>query len=139
MPSSCCGAWPTWIRRTRRAASRSPTCFASRRRNDDAITEYLLAAKELERQGDPETLGTVYRRILEVEETHVGALAGLAANLASRGKVPEAIPLAERAVQLDDANPDHYEFLADLFEKTQRPADREKTMRGLAEVYRQRG
>ncbi len=108
-------------------------------KNGDAIAEYLLAVAELERQGDDETVGTVYRRILEVDETHVGALGGLAENLAARGKVSEAVPLAERAAQLDDANPDRYELLADLFEKTNRPADREKALRGMAEVYRQRG
>jgi tetratricopeptide (TPR) repeat protein len=108
-------------------------------KNEDAITEYQLAVAELERQGDSETVGTVLRRILEVDETHVPALSALAQNLAARGKVAEAVPLAERAVQLDGANPEHYELLADLFQRTQRPSDREKTLRGMAEVYRQRG
>jgi len=105
----------------------------------DAIAEYRLAAEELERQGDEETLGTVYRRILEADQTNVHALHKLARNLASRGKVSEAVPLAERAVQLDDANPEHYELLADLFARTDRTAERDRTIRGLAEVYRQRG
>jgi tetratricopeptide (TPR) repeat protein len=105
----------------------------------DAATEYQLAADELERQGDVEAVANVYRRILEVDDRNVRAFAALAQNLATRGKVAEAIPLAERALKLDDGNAERYELLAGLYERAQRAPDQERIARGLAELYRQRG
>src|SRR5436190_14786186 len=46
-------------------------------KKEDAVVEYWLAAEELERQGDAEAMGGVFRRILEVDERNVRALAAL--------------------------------------------------------------
>src|SRR5262245_23682457 len=108
-------------------------------KKDDAIAEYLLAAEELERQGDVEAMGGAYRRILEVDERNVRALSTLAQCLATRGKLVEAIPLAERALQLDDGNIERYEQLASLLERAKKLPEHERVMRRLAELYRGRG
>ena len=108
-------------------------------KKQDAVSEYQLAAEELERQGDAEAVSGVYRRILELDATNVRALGTLAQNLAARGKVGEAIPLAERALQLDDGNAERYEQLAALFERANRGSDRESVLRRLADLYRNRG
>jgi tetratricopeptide (TPR) repeat protein len=108
-------------------------------KQEDAIAEYLLAAEELERQGDVEAVAGVYRRILELDERNVRALSTLGQSLAGRGKVAEAIALAERALQLDDGNADRYEQLAALFERANKPAEQERVLRRLAELYRSRG
>jgi pilus assembly protein FimV len=108
-------------------------------KKEDAIAEYLLAAEELERQGDVEAVGGALRRILELDERNVRALAALAECLATRGKLVEAIPLAERALQLDDGNTEHYEKLASLFERAKKLPEHERVMRRLAELYRSRG
>ena len=108
-------------------------------KKDDAVAEYLLAAEELERQGDVEAMGGAYRRILEVDERNVRALSALAQCLAARGKLVEAIPLAERALQLDDGNTERYEQLASLLERAKKLPEHERVMRGLAELYRSRG
>ncbi len=106
---------------------------------EDAMSEYRLAAEELERQGDVEMLGNVYRRMLETDASDVGALGALAANLAKRGKTAEAVPLAERALQLDDGEPERYETLASLYRKIDREDAAIGVYRRLAELYRQRG
>ncbi len=108
-------------------------------KREDAIAEYLLAAEELERQGDVEAVAGVHRRILELDERNVRALSTLGQSLAERGKVAEAIALAERALQLDDGNTDRYEQLAVLFERANKPAEHERVLRRLAELYRSRG
>jgi tetratricopeptide (TPR) repeat protein len=108
-------------------------------KQEDAVAEYLLAAEELERQGDVEAVASVHRRILELDERNVRALSTLGHNLAERGKVAEAIALAERALQLDDGNTDRYEQLAALFERANKPAEHERVLRRLAELYRSRG
>jgi tetratricopeptide (TPR) repeat protein len=108
-------------------------------KKDDAIAEYLLAAEELERQGDVEAVGGVHRRILELDERNVRALSTLAQTLSARGKVAEAIALAERALQLDDGNAERYEQLASLFERAKKMPEHERVLRRLAELYRGRG
>jgi tetratricopeptide (TPR) repeat protein len=108
-------------------------------KREDAIAEYQLAADELERQGDVEAVGGVYRRILELDERNVSALSTLAQSLAGRGKVAEAIALAERALQLDDGNTERYEHLAALFERAQKLPEHERVLRRLADLYRSRG
>ncbi|HZO09201.1 MAG TPA: tetratricopeptide repeat protein, partial [Myxococcota bacterium] len=108
-------------------------------KKDDAIAEYLLAAEELERQGDVEAMGGAFRRILELDERNVRALSALAQSLSGRGKLAEAIPLAERALQLDDGNTEHYEQLASLFERAKKLPERERVQRRLADLYRSRG
>ena len=108
-------------------------------RNEDAVSEYVLAAEELERQGDVETVGNVYRRILELDESHVAALGSLARNLGERGKLAEAVPLAERALQLDASNVERYEALAALYERLERPTERGEVYRRLADLYREQG
>jgi pilus assembly protein FimV len=108
-------------------------------KQDDAIAEYLLAAEELERQGDADAVAGVYRRVLEIDERNVHALSTLGKGLAARGKVAEAIALAERALQLDDGNAERYEQLAALFERANKPAEHERVLRRLAELYRGRG
>jgi len=108
-------------------------------KQEDAIAEYLLAAEELERQGDVEAMGAAYRRILELDERNVRALSALAQCLATRGKLAEAIPLAERALQLDDGNTERYEQLASLFERANKLPEHERVQRKLAELYRDRG
>jgi pilus assembly protein FimV len=108
-------------------------------KKEDAIAEYLLAADELERQGDVEAMGGAFRRILELDERNVRALSALAQCLATRGKLAEAIPLAERALQLDDGNAERYEQLASLFERAKKLPEHERVQRRLAELYRSRG
>jgi pilus assembly protein FimV len=108
-------------------------------KKDDAIAEYLLAAEELERQGDVEGMGAAFRRILELDERNVRALSALAQALSARGKFAEAIPLAERALQLDDGNAERFEQLAVLFERAKKLPEHERVMRRLAELYRSRG
>jgi tetratricopeptide (TPR) repeat protein len=108
-------------------------------KQEDAIAEYLLAAEELERQADVEAVAGVYRRILELDERNVRALSTLAKSLAGRGKVAEAIALAERALQLDDGNTERYEQLATLFESAKKLPEQERVLRRLAELYRSRG
>jgi hypothetical protein len=107
-------------------------------KQEDAIAEYLLAAEELDRQGDVEAVAGVYRRILELDERNVRALSALGESLAARGKLAEAIALAERALQLDDGNADRYERRT-LFERANKPAEHERVLRRLAELYRSRG
>ena len=107
--------------------------------DSEALAEYELAAEELKRQNEVEVLGNVYRRMLEIDEQHVGALGALAENLSSRGKVEESVPLAERALALDDSTPEHYELLAELYGKTGRDADRSDVYRRLAQLFRARG
>jgi tetratricopeptide (TPR) repeat protein len=108
-------------------------------KQEDAVAEYLLAAEELEGQGDAEAAAGVYRRILELDERNVRALSTLGQSLAARGKTPEAIALAERALQLDDGNTERYEQLAALFERAQKLPEQERVLRRLAELYRSRG
>ncbi|MEM7412953.1 MAG: tetratricopeptide repeat protein [Myxococcota bacterium] len=108
-------------------------------RNEDAVSEYSLAAEELERQGDVESVGNVYRRILELDESNVAAMGSLARNLSERGKLAEAVPLAERALQLDAGTVERYEVLAGLYDRLERPNERGEVYRKLADLYRQRG
>src|SRR5206468_120669 len=108
-------------------------------KKDDAMAEYLLAAEELDRQGDVAAVGGVYRWILELDERNVRALSTLGQSLAARGKLAEAIGLAERALQLDDGNTERYEQLSSLFERAKNPAEYERVQRRLAELYRSRG
>ncbi len=108
-------------------------------KREDAIAEYLLASEELERQGDAEAVSGVFRRILELDERNVRALSALGQSLAARGKLAEAISLAERALQLDDGNTERYEQLALLFERAKKLPEHERVLRRLAELYRSRG
>ena len=106
---------------------------------EEALSEYALVAEELERQGDVETISSVYRRMLELDETHVGALGALARNLAGRKKIAEAVPLAERALELDAGTAEHYETLAGLYEQSGQEEERTAVYRKLSDLYRERG
>jgi len=107
--------------------------------NEEAVAEYRHAAAELERQGDIESVGNVYRRILELDGSNAEALGALARNLVRRGKAAEAVPLAERALELDDGSAEAYETLADVYARCGRDADRGAVYRRLADLHRQRG
>ena len=54
---------------------------------DESAAEYEAACAELERQGETEAAGRVIERLLELAPDRVEALARLARNLLSRGKV----------------------------------------------------
>jgi pilus assembly protein FimV len=106
---------------------------------DEAALEYEQAALELERQGDVEKAGTLYRRILEMKPDAVPALSRLATLLLGRGKAAEAEGFAKSAMASEPDEPSHYERLAEVYRALDRQDALPGVYRQLAELHRRRG
>jgi len=104
----------------------------------DAISEYDAVVAELELQGDTESVGKLFERILEIQPDRVETLALYARNLISAGSAPRAESLAKRALQLD-RSPENFELLADVYRMDHRDEELVALYRELAELYRERG
>lgn len=133
----------------RRMATIDPTNTTSRikvaellRQEDligEAISEYDEVAQEFERQGDVESAGKVYKRILEVDPDRVATLVQITRNLLARGSGALAEPFAKRTLELGTDEPDHYEMVADVYRSQGKDDEMAEVYRRLADLYRQRG
>jgi tetratricopeptide (TPR) repeat protein len=106
---------------------------------DAAVEEYEEVAKELERQGVTEAVGTVLERILELEPDREPAMRAFAKNLLARGMGERAEPYAKRLLDKNPAETDNYELLAEVYRAQHREDALTDVYRRLADVYRRRG
>jgi tetratricopeptide (TPR) repeat protein len=105
----------------------------------EAVAEYAQVGEELDRQGDAEATGKIYRRLLELDPNHVEALVHLGRELVRAGKAADGEALARRVVDLAPDEPAHYELLADVYRALGREDALAEAYRSLAELFRRRG
>ncbi len=83
----------------------TPTATAAREKSIEELHAEALTLVEEERFEQAET---VFRRILEKEHEHTGAMLGIALILANNGSFDAALEQCGRALQLDDLLPEAY-------------------------------
>ncbi len=106
---------------------------------EEAVSEYVEVAEELERQGDLESLCNAYRRILELDPSRPDVMANLARSLVAQGDAAGAESYAVQAVEASPQEPSLFELLADVYRSLGREDALPDVYRRLADVHRQRG
>ena len=105
---------------------------------NEALSEYMAVAEELESQKNRDQLITVQERILEIKPAELDTLSALVRNLMSSGDLGRAESFAVRALETS-TEPAQYELLIELYAQGGDDAKLADTTRSLAKLYRDRG